>query len=388
MSGQTSEPKVYTEDDFKEVAVSSSTEDFTELERAKLINICGVDKDGRPVIVVAACRFPNNNTKEHQQLLRFIKAKLDIYVENDYSVIYFHHGYHKANKPSFAWLKSAYQEFDRKYKKNIKRLIVVHPTSWMKMIWTMMKPFISAKFGRKLLYVNHLAELKEFIWLNQIPIPVEVQNFDESKLKSQGLETINDGTTIAPESQFSVELDVLIQKQGDLPIVPKEIIEFLLKDDNIKIEGIFRRSASNLAIRDSKTIYDQGKTVEFNEPILPSALLKLWFRSLPRSIIPSHCLREMENVVKASPENKIELIKETIISRIDESHVPLLKFLMNFLAKVAEEENSNKMGSPQLAIVFGPCLCWNNSPSGGIEDIGTINNLIKWLIDHHEKIFS
>ena len=58
------------------MAVSSSNEDFSELERAKVINICGVDKDGRPVIVVAACRFPNNNTKEHQQLLRFIKAKL------------------------------------------------------------------------------------------------------------------------------------------------------------------------------------------------------------------------------------------------------------------------------------------------------------------------
>ena len=52
------------------------------------------------------------------------------------------------------------------------------------MIWTMMKPFISAKFGRKLLYVNQLAELSEFIWLNQIPIPIEVQNFDETKLKA------------------------------------------------------------------------------------------------------------------------------------------------------------------------------------------------------------
>jgi len=387
MSEQSNEQKVYTEDDFKEVAVSSSNEDFSELERAKVINICGVDKDGRPVIVVAACRFPNNNTKEHQQLLRFIKAKLDIYVENDYSVIYFHHGYHKANKPSFGWLKSAYQEFDRKYKKNIKRLIVVHPTSWMKMIWAMMKPFISAKFGQKLLYVNQLADLSEFIWLNQIPIPLEVQNFDDSKLKSQGLESLNDNTTIAPDSQFAVDLDVLIEKQGSLPRVPKEIIEFLLTEENIKVEGIFRRSASNLAIRDSKTVFDQGKTVEFNEPILPSALLKLWFRSLPLSIIPSHCIKEMENVVKASPDQKIDLIRETIISRVDATHLPLLKFLISFLSKVAKEESSNKMGSPQLAIVFGPCLFWNNSPSGGIEDIGTINNLIKWLIDHHERIF-
>ena len=132
-----------------------------------------------------------------------------------------------------------------------------------------------------------------------------------------------------------------------------------------------------------------SKSVEFNEPILPSgkinilflhfkkfsALLKLWFRSLPRSIIPSHCIKEMENVVKASPDQKIDLIRETIISRVDgksfllwlfnqnslASHLPLLKFLIGFLSKVAKEESSNKMGSPQLAIVFGPCLFWNNS---------------------------
>ena len=145
-------------------------------------------------------------------------------------------------------------------------------------------------------------------------------------------------------------------------------------------------------------------------------MLKLWFRSLPCSIIPSHCLKEMENVVKASPDRKIDLIRETIISRMDGksfkawyfhrnylvSHLPLLKFLIGFLSQVANEESTNKMGSPQLAIVFGPCLFWNNSvqidfknqnsqigfkPSGRIEDIGTINNLIKWLIDHHEKIF-
>lgn len=67
---------LFSEDDFAEVSGSSSNEDFSELERSKVINICGCDKDGLPVIVVAACRFPNNNTKEHHQLLRFIKAKL------------------------------------------------------------------------------------------------------------------------------------------------------------------------------------------------------------------------------------------------------------------------------------------------------------------------
>ena len=81
-----------------------------------MINVCGVDRDGRPIIIVAmaenkiifikkktqkffkmcqlsgfsknrlienfstcilaACRFPNNNSKEHDLLLKYIKFKL------------------------------------------------------------------------------------------------------------------------------------------------------------------------------------------------------------------------------------------------------------------------------------------------------------------------
>ena len=101
-----------------------------------------------------------------------------------------------------------YSSFDRKYKKNIKRLIIVHPTSWMKTVWMFLKPFISAKFGQKVTYINHLrklflkkfiqrrhcndgfndgqfrnnkSELKEWCYINQLSIPVEVKNFDNKK---------------------------------------------------------------------------------------------------------------------------------------------------------------------------------------------------------------
>lgn len=47
-------------------------------------------------------------------LSRYLKFTLDQYVENDYSLVYFHHGLHGGNKPSLGWLQSAYKEFDRK----------------------------------------------------------------------------------------------------------------------------------------------------------------------------------------------------------------------------------------------------------------------------------
>lgn len=45
---------------------------------------------------------------------RYLKHTLDQYVENDYILVYFHHGLNSKNKPSFKWLRQAYREFDRK----------------------------------------------------------------------------------------------------------------------------------------------------------------------------------------------------------------------------------------------------------------------------------
>uniref|UniRef100_A0A1B8XTZ0 CRAL-TRIO domain-containing protein n=1 Tax=Xenopus tropicalis TaxID=8364 RepID=A0A1B8XTZ0_XENTR len=44
----------------------------------------------------------------------YMKHTLDQYVENDYTLVYFHYGLNSRNKPSLGWLQSAYKEFDRK----------------------------------------------------------------------------------------------------------------------------------------------------------------------------------------------------------------------------------------------------------------------------------
>ena len=67
-----------------------------------------------------------------------------------------------------------------------------------------------------------------------------------------------------------------IQKfvQGPIPNVPKELIEFLEREEMISTEGIFRRSSSNQQIRDSLAIYNQGKMMgdTLNDPILAAGM--------------------------------------------------------------------------------------------------------------------
>lgn len=69
-------------------------------------------------------------------------STLDRFVEEDYSLVYFHYGLTGKNKPPLSWLWQAYKQFDRKYKKNLKALYLVHPTNFIRVVWQLFKAVI------------------------------------------------------------------------------------------------------------------------------------------------------------------------------------------------------------------------------------------------------
>ncbi|CAI8029737.1 Rho GTPase-activating protein 1, partial [Geodia barretti] len=155
-------------------------EGFKMVEKYNIISVSGSDRDGRPVIVISACRLPPSYAINHDVLLRYGKYFLDKIVEQDYTLLYCHHGLRSHNKPSFSWLRKVYAEMDRKYKKNIKKVYVLHPTNFIRVMLSLMKPFLNYKFGRKLSYVNRLAELEQVLYLDKLDIPDEVKQYDLS----------------------------------------------------------------------------------------------------------------------------------------------------------------------------------------------------------------
>ena len=74
--------------------------------------------------------------------IRYLMWILDGYAECDYTLIYLHHGLRSDNKPSLQWLLRVYKVLDRKYKKNLKALYLVHPSYFIKAVWQLFKPFI------------------------------------------------------------------------------------------------------------------------------------------------------------------------------------------------------------------------------------------------------
>ena len=90
--------------------------------------------------------FQHNHVEEigltRVDAARYLMLTLDQYVDIDYSLVYFHHGLTSSNKPPLSWLWGLYKVVDRRYKKNLKTCFIVHPTSFIRVVYNFFKPII------------------------------------------------------------------------------------------------------------------------------------------------------------------------------------------------------------------------------------------------------
>ncbi|CAH8632046.1 unnamed protein product [Schistosoma curassoni] len=127
----------------KELSVQDVIDsDYPDISRLGVLQGAGDDKLGRKIIVFSACRLPAADLIDHQHLLMYITKTLEQYVSIDYVLIYFHFGLTNKNRPKFKWLVQAYRTFGRNFRKNLKTLYIVHPTTGIKILWTLFRPFI------------------------------------------------------------------------------------------------------------------------------------------------------------------------------------------------------------------------------------------------------
>ncbi|KAM6302662.1 BCL2/adenovirus E1B 19 kDa protein-interacting protein 2 isoform 6-T7 [Podargus strigoides] len=66
-----------------------------------------------------------------------------------------------------------------KLRKNLKSLIIVHPSWFIRTLLAITKPFISSKFSQKIRYVFTLAELAELIPMEYVGIPECIKQVDQ-----------------------------------------------------------------------------------------------------------------------------------------------------------------------------------------------------------------
>ncbi|XP_051495747.1 caytaxin isoform X2 [Apus apus] len=141
------------------------------------------------IIVFAACYLPDSNLADYhyimENLFLYVISSLELLVAEDYMIVYLNGATPRRRMPGLGWLKKCYQMIDRRLRKNLKALIIVHPSWFIRTVLAISRPFISVKFINKIQYVHSLEELEQLIPMEHVQIPDCVLQYEEERIKAR-----------------------------------------------------------------------------------------------------------------------------------------------------------------------------------------------------------
>ncbi|XP_032542813.1 protein FAM13A isoform X5 [Chiroxiphia lanceolata] len=192
---------------------------------------------------------------------------------------------------------------------------------------------------------------------------------------------------------FGVSL-LELQQQGlsknGIPIVVWNIVEYLTQHGMTQ-EGLFRVNGSMKMVEQLRLQYERGEEVELvkdGDVYSAASLLKLFLRELPDGIITSAL---HPRFIQLYQDTRNDMQKESylkeLLKELPEAHYCLLKYLCQFLIKVAEHHVENRMNLCNLATVFGP-NCFH-VPSGfeGIKEQEICNKIMTKMLENYNTLF-
>uniref|UniRef100_A0A667WU96 ATCAY kinesin light chain interacting caytaxin n=1 Tax=Myripristis murdjan TaxID=586833 RepID=A0A667WU96_9TELE len=127
------------------------------------------------IIVFSACYLPDSSSPDYhyimENLFLYVVSSLEMLVAEDYLIIYMNGATPRSKMPGISWLKKCYQMIDRRLRKNLKSLVIAHPTWFIRTVLAISRPFISVKFMNKIQYVHSLDELAEIVPMEHVQVP-------------------------------------------------------------------------------------------------------------------------------------------------------------------------------------------------------------------------
>ncbi|EIM81513.1 RhoGAP-domain-containing protein [Stereum hirsutum FP-91666 SS1] len=341
-----------------------SEEDKLQEVMGRMIYQAGVDYETRPMVIMNASAMPDARDVNYDMLLSRILSYLDLYVESDYTVVFFAAG--NKNTPGWNWMWKAYRSLSRKFRKNLKRLFIVHSNFFSKMLFSLAGAFISPKFFRKISYVDTLSELACSVPLTQIDVPPAVY---QENLK-------HERQIILPmpshASLFGVPLEDLMGfdgEKGGIPRVVKDCIQYI-RESGMMEEGLFRRSPNSVLLRQVQEAYDRGHVVSldtFGDPHLAAVLLKKYLRDLPEPLFPEALYPIIQRCPTPTDDptdwSALLYIRDTLLPELPRCSYILLSHVLHLMHEVSLRSSTNLMDARNLTVVLCPNLVQSPSPA-------------------------
>ncbi|KAG0049232.1 hypothetical protein BGZ83_005931 [Gryganskiella cystojenkinii] len=355
------------------------------------------------MVVLCACNLPDPNKVDYDTILRVILAQLEQFVENDYTVVMFSGGV--VHRPGWGWLFKAYRSLNRRYKKNLKALYIVHPSTWPRLILGTMNAIISPKFGQKVHYIDTLSHLAKVVPLNQINIPGAVY---QHNLQFEDTITLPGDQQDSTHRVFGAPLERLMGPNGEqgLPKFVQDCISNLITN-GLYVEGLFRRSPSSAMLKQVRAAYDRGNPVNLVEYDIhiSAVLLKLFLRELPDPIFPVSVYPVLQENKRGDnghgePKTLIDFIRSEVLSQVTHNNMILMMEVFRLLKMVADRHESNKMTAYNLAVVMTPNMVrhqdvmqeialagvGNRERDSAVTGAVTLGTVVKVMIENYDDI--
>ncbi|XP_047210085.1 BCL2/adenovirus E1B 19 kDa protein-interacting protein 2 isoform X2 [Girardinichthys multiradiatus] len=150
----------------------------------RVISHGGYYGDGlNAIIVFAVCFMPESSQPNYRyimdNLFKYVIGTLELLVAENYMIVYLNGATSRKKMPTVGWLRKCYQQINRRLRKNLKSLIIVHPSWFIRTLLALTKPFISSKFTQKVKYVYSLTDLAELVPMEYVSIPDCIKQIDQ-----------------------------------------------------------------------------------------------------------------------------------------------------------------------------------------------------------------
>ncbi|XP_034076039.1 rho GTPase-activating protein 17b isoform X3 [Gymnodraco acuticeps] len=193
---------------------------------------------------------------------------------------------------------------------------------------------------------------------------------------------------------FGTLLEEHLKRSSREIALPLEACVMMLLETGMKEEGLFRIAAGASKLKKLKAALDcsTSQLEEFySDPHAVAGALKSYLRELPEPLMTFGLYDEWTQASNVSDSDKRLQALWVACDHLPKTHKANLRYLVKFLAKLAQDSDVNKMTPSNIAIVLGPNLLWAKM-EGSLAEMAAATSIhavaiIEPIIQHADWFF-
>uniref|UniRef100_A0A1A8FCL3 Rho GTPase-activating protein 44 n=1 Tax=Nothobranchius korthausae TaxID=1143690 RepID=A0A1A8FCL3_9TELE len=193
---------------------------------------------------------------------------------------------------------------------------------------------------------------------------------------------------------FGKSLEEHLNISGREIAFPIEACVTMLLECGMQEEGLFRVAPSASKLKKLKASLDCGvlDVQEYSsDPHAIAGALKSYLRELPEPLMTTELYEEWIQASNIQDMDKRLQALMAVCEKLPTDNLNNFRYLIKFLAKLSEYQDSNKMTPGNIAIVLGPNLLWTHTEPNMTEMMTTVSlqivGIIEPIIQHADWFF-